>query len=63
MTLRLYYKRRSYPYNDDDADYIVGLDKDIKMLLEVLLGEGKTQVHVVSIKILLSIPLPMMDLT
>ncbi|XP_021725912.1 probable disease resistance protein RXW24L [Chenopodium quinoa] len=44
-------KPRNYPYDDDDdgGDLIVGLDKDIKMLVQVLMGEGKTQVKFVSI--------------
>ncbi|KMT06540.1 hypothetical protein BVRB_7g157130 isoform B [Beta vulgaris subsp. vulgaris] len=41
-------KPRSYPY-DDDAEFIVGLEKDTKKLVEVLVGEGKTQVSLVSI--------------
>lgn len=41
-------KPRSYPY-DGDAEFIVGLEKDTKKLVEVLVGEGKTQVSLVSI--------------
>uniref|UniRef100_A0A803L241 Uncharacterized protein n=1 Tax=Chenopodium quinoa TaxID=63459 RepID=A0A803L241_CHEQI len=41
-------KPRSYPY-DDDGEFVVGLEKDMKILVEMLMGEGKTQVNFVSI--------------
>ncbi|KNA24581.1 hypothetical protein SOVF_014470 isoform B [Spinacia oleracea] len=41
-------KSRSYPY-DDDGEFIVGLEKDINILVQVLMGEGETQVKFVSI--------------
>ncbi|KAH9611548.1 hypothetical protein KSS87_005163, partial [Heliosperma pusillum] len=37
----------SYPY--DDGRFDVGLDKDLPKLLEVLTGEGKTHVNIISI--------------
>lgn len=40
---------RSYPYDDNDGDFVVGLEKDIRKLVEVLMGEGKNQVNVLSI--------------
>ncbi|KAL2921553.1 Disease resistance protein RPP8 [Bienertia sinuspersici] len=39
---------QSYPYDDDD-EFVVGLGNDIKKLVQVLMGEGKTQVSLVSI--------------
>ncbi|KAH9624497.1 hypothetical protein KSS87_019799 [Heliosperma pusillum] len=39
----------SYQYDDIDGRFDVGLNKDLPKLLEVLTGEGKTQVHIISI--------------
>lgn len=41
--------RRSYPYEDDKEKYVIGLEEDIKKLVELLMGEGKSHVHVLSI--------------
>ncbi|XP_057536115.1 probable disease resistance protein At1g58602 isoform X2 [Amaranthus tricolor] len=41
-------KPRSYSY-DDDGENVVGLEKDVKRLVEVLMGEENTQVNLVSI--------------
>nr|BAM64838.1 hypothetical protein [Beta vulgaris] len=41
-------KPRSYPY-DDDGEFIVGLEKDIKLLVEVLMGAGNIQKNIVTI--------------
>ncbi|CAO2839033.1 unnamed protein product [Amaranthus hypochondriacus] len=40
--------RRSYPYEDQDTKYAVGLDKDIEKLVKVL-TDDRSQVHVLSI--------------
>ena len=42
-------RRFSYPYDDSNFDYVVGLEKEIPKLLEVLMGESSTHVNVVSI--------------
>lgn len=36
---------QSYPYDDTNGDYVVGLDRDIPKLLDVLMGEGNSQVN------------------
>ena len=41
---------RSYPYEDDNnSDYVVGLENDISKVLEVVTGEGNTDINVISI--------------
>lgn len=42
-------KPQSYSYDDNNGEYVVGLEKDIPKLVEVLMGEGKSQVNVLAI--------------
>ena len=41
-------KPQSFPF-DDYGEYIVGLDKDMSKLVEILMGEGNHQLNIVSI--------------
>nr|BAM64835.1 hypothetical protein [Beta vulgaris] len=46
-----YWRRQppSFSHDDNNGEHVVGLEKDIRKLVEVLMGEGNTQVNVVSI--------------
>ncbi|KAL9237517.1 hypothetical protein vseg_012054 [Gypsophila vaccaria] len=40
---------RSYPYDDNVGDFVVGMEDDIQKLVDMVMGEGRTQVGVISI--------------
>ncbi|KAK9665036.1 hypothetical protein RND81_14G086100 [Saponaria officinalis] len=40
---------RSYPYDDNVGDFVVGMEDDIRKLTDIVMGEGSTQVGIVSI--------------
>ncbi|XP_074293759.1 putative disease resistance RPP13-like protein 3 [Silene latifolia] len=40
---------RSYPYEDMEGEFVVGMEEDIRKLVDMVMGEGRTQVGVVSI--------------
>ncbi|KAL9237519.1 hypothetical protein vseg_012055 [Gypsophila vaccaria] len=40
---------RSYPYDDNVGDFVVGMEDDIQKLVDMVMGEGRTQVGIVSI--------------
>ncbi|XP_074291996.1 putative disease resistance protein At1g50180 [Silene latifolia] len=39
----------SYPYEDSEGELVVGMEEDIRKLVDMVMGEGRTQVGVVSI--------------
>ncbi|XP_074291995.1 putative disease resistance protein At1g50180 [Silene latifolia] len=40
---------RSYPYEDSEGEFVVGMEEDIRKLVDMVMGEGRTQVNVVLI--------------
>ncbi|XP_074291997.1 putative disease resistance protein At1g50180 [Silene latifolia] len=40
---------RSYPYEDSEGEFVVGMEEDIQKLVDIVMGEGRTQVGIVSI--------------